>query len=86
LWVLRLVKQLDRVPIDYFKKLDNTDDIWEVRAGSGNNEYRFLGFWFNSKFVVLTNGFKKKSQKTPRKEIHLAENRKKDYMERNQNG
>jgi phage-related protein len=86
LWVLRLVKQLDKVPIEYFKKLESTDDIWEVRVSSGNNDYRLLGFWNKSKFIILTNGFKKKSQKTPRKEIHLAEIRKKDYMERNQNG
>ncbi len=30
LWVLRLIKELDRVPAEYFKKLENTNDIWEV--------------------------------------------------------
>ncbi len=82
LWVLRLIKQLERTPAEYFKKLENTDDIWEVRASSGNNEYRLLGFWYKSNFIVLTNGFKKKSQKTPKTEIELAENRKKDFLER----
>ena len=86
LWVLRLIKQLDRVPIEYLKKLENTDDIWEVRAGSGNNEFRLLGFWLKSNFIVLTNGFKKKTQKTPKSEIKLAEKRKKDYLERSPNG
>jgi phage-related protein len=32
--------------------------------------------------IVLTNGFTKKSQKTPAKEIKLAEKRKKDYFKR----
>ena len=82
LWVLQLVKQLDKVPIEYFKKLENSEDIWEIRAGSGNNKYRLLGFWYKSNFIVLTNGFIKKSQKTPVKEIKLAETRKKDYLER----
>ena len=86
LWVLRLIKQLNRVPIEYLKKLENTDDIWEVRAGSGNNEFRLLGFWLKSNFIVLTNGFKKKTQKTPKSEIKLAEKRKKDYLERSPNG
>ncbi len=86
LWVLRLIKQLDRVPIEYFKKLENTDDIWEVRASSGNNEFRVLGFWNKSNFIVLTNGFKKKTQKTPKTEIKLAERRKKVFMERSHNG
>jgi len=63
LWVLRLIKQLDRIPIEYFKKLESTNDIWEIRASSGKNEFRLLGFWYKSKFIVLTNGFRKKSQK-----------------------
>ena len=82
LWVLRLIKQLDKVPIDYFKKLESTNDIWEVRASSGNNEFRLLGFWYKSNFIVLTNGFRKKSQKTPKSEIELAESRKKDFLQR----
>ena len=86
LWVLRLIKQLDRIPIEYFKKLENTNDIWEIRASSGNNEFRLLGFWYKSNFIVLTNGFRKKSQKTPKSEIELAESRKKDFLERKPNG
>lgn len=86
LWVLRIIKDLERVPTEYFKKLENTKDIWEVRISSGNNEFRLLGFWFKSKFIVLTNGFRKKSQKTPKTEIELAERRKKDYLERVTNG
>ena len=86
LWVLRLINQLNRVPVEYLKKLENTDDIWEVRASSGSNEFRLLGFWLKSNFIVLTNGFRKKAQKTPKSEIKLAEKRKKDYLERSLNG
>ncbi|MBU2444984.1 MAG: type II toxin-antitoxin system RelE/ParE family toxin [Bacteroidetes bacterium] len=86
LWVLRLIKQLERIPIEYFKKLEGTNDIWEVRASSGNNEFRLLGFWHQSNFIVLTNGFRKKSQKTPKSEIKVAESRKKDFLERKSNG
>ncbi len=82
LWVLRLIRQLDRIPVEYFKKLESTKEIWEVRASSGNNEFRLLGFLNKSNFIVLTNGFRKKSQKTPKSEIELAENRKKDFLER----
>jgi len=35
---------------------------------------------------VLTNGFAKKTQKTPLSEIKLAENRKKEYIERKKDG
>jgi len=33
-WVLQLIEQHDIIPKIYFKKLVNTDDIWEVRAQS----------------------------------------------------
>jgi len=83
LWVLRLVKELERITGEYFKKLEDTKDIWEVRAGSGSNEFRLLGFWYKANFIVLTNGFRKKTQRTPKSEIELAEIRRKDFLERN---
>ena len=36
----------------------------------------------NNDLVVLNHGFQKKTQKTPRKAIKLAEERKKDYLNR----
>ena len=83
LWVLKIIKELERIPKQYFKKLTNTDDIWEVRLQSGNNNFRLLGFIFKSNFVILTNGFSKESQKTPKNEILLAEKRKQEYIKRN---
>ncbi|MEX1160277.1 MAG: type II toxin-antitoxin system RelE/ParE family toxin [Balneolaceae bacterium] len=82
-WVLELVEKLDQVPIQYFKKLKSTDDIWEVRARIGSNSFRLLGFIDDDdEFVILTNGFSKKSQKTPKQEIEVAEQRKADYLSR----
>lgn len=82
LWVLRLIKELEIIPKEYFKKLLNTEDIWEIRVKSGNNIFRLLGFFDGNRSIILTNGFAKKSQKTPKQEITLAEQRKKDYLER----
>jgi phage-related protein len=82
LWVLRLIKELERIPKEYFKKLTSTDDIWEARISSGKNNYRILGFFDDNNFIILTNGFAKKSQKTPNKEILPAEQRKKDHLKR----
>jgi phage-related protein len=81
-WVLRAIRDLNPVPPQYFKKLTNTDDIWEVRVTSGNNIFRFLGFYDRENFIVLTNGFQKKTQETPKGEIKLAEERKKEYLRR----
>jgi len=74
---------MDQVPVQYFKKLKNTAGIWEVRARIGSHSFRLLGFITGDEFIVLTNGFKKKSQKTPKQEIELAEQRKADYLARN---
>jgi phage-related protein len=82
LWVLRLIKEMDRVPSVYFKKLVNTDGIWEARVTIAGDIFRLLGFMEGHSFVIITNGFQKKSQETPRSEIKLAENRKRDYLSR----
>ena len=81
-WVLKLIREIDYVPVKYFKKLVNTNDIWEVRVDIGKNTFRLLGFFHGQELIILTNSFQKKSQKTPLKEIRLAEKRKKDYFSR----
>lgn len=82
LWVLKLVRELDPVPSQYFTKLVNTADIWEVRVQLGGNIFRLLGFIEGDRLTILTNGFQKKTQKTPRREIELAESRKREYQDR----
>ena len=81
-WVLEIIEEYRIIPKQYFKKLVNTDDIWEVRVISSSNIFRLLGFFDEDNLVILTNGFIKKTQKTPKKEIKLAEKRKNDYLER----
>jgi len=81
-WVLQIIEEYTIVPKQYFKKLVNTNDIWEVRIVLSSNIFRLLGFFDGDDLIILTNGFVKKSQKTPQNEIKLAEKRKKDYLER----
>ena len=81
-WVLMLIEELHRVPVAYFKQLENTQGIWEVRVQSSNNIFRLLGFFENDDLVILTHGFQKKSQKTPKREIALAQARRSDYLRR----
>ncbi len=81
-WVLRLVEQMDRVPIQYFKKLVGTEDIWEIRVQTGGMNYRFLGFFDGGRLLILTSGFSKKQQKTPSGELELARQRRIDYLQR----
>ena len=82
LWVLQLIEELETVPRQYFKKLVDSDGIWEVRVQFGNDIFRLLGFFDGGSLLILTNGFAKKTQKTPPQEIALAIRRKNDYLAR----
>ncbi len=82
LWVLKLVEDMDILPRQYFKKLTGREGIWEVRVGLGNDIFRLLGFLSKRRFLIPTNAFVKKTQKTPKREIALAIQRKKEYLSR----
>ena len=86
-WVLAIVRTWERVPVKYFDKLEDTDDLWEVRAQYAGNEFRLLGFFDEGRVIVLVSGFIKKTEKTPVLEIRLAHQRQRDYLSRkNGNG
>ena len=80
-WVLKAVQEIEKVPKTYFKKLSDTD-FYEVRIELSGNIYRLLGFFHNGNIVILTNGFQKKTQKTPKSEIEVCEARMKDFLTR----
>ena len=61
------------------------DGIFELRAKQGGDITRVLYFFVLGSKVVLTNGFVKKTQKTPRSEIELAKKRRDDYVNREVN-
>lgn len=65
-FVLDLVEKIPSVPRNYFKKLESTDDIWEVRVQLGNNIFRLLGFFDGSELVILNHAFTKKTPKNPK--------------------
>lgn len=58
------------------------DGIFELRVQSGNNISRILYFFFTGGKIVVTNGFIKKTKRTPVKEIRLAKKYRRDYLER----
>lgn len=81
-WVMQLFEEIERISEQYFKKLSNTEGIWEIRVQQGSNIFRILGFFTDKKHFIATNGFQKKTQKTPINEIRLAEKRKIEYLKR----
>lgn len=67
----------------YSKHLD--DGIFEIRGKIGTDITRVLYFFYYGKRIIFTNGFVKKTQKTPKSEIKLAKAYREDFLERMKN-
>ncbi len=56
--------------------------LWELREESRTNIYRLIYFFFTGRQIVFVQGFQKKTQRTPRTEIEVAEWRMQDFIQR----
>ncbi len=74
-----MVEDLHRVPETYLKHIENTDGLYEIRVQLGSDVFRIFCFFDQGQLVVLGNGFQKKTQKTPKKEIEMALKIKEEY-------
>jgi phage-related protein len=79
IWTFALVEDLQRVSETYLKHIENTDGLYEIRVQSGSDIFRIFCFFDQGQLVVLANGFQKKTQKTPKKEIEMAVKIKAEY-------
>lgn len=78
-YVLRLVETQRIIPKKFFRIIEGTNGIYEIRVESEGNIYRVFCCMDEGALVVLFHGFQKKSQKTPPKEIKRAETIMKEY-------
>lgn len=79
-YVLDLVRFERQVPVKFFKYLEETNGIYEIRVITTFKSIRIFCFFDKDELVVLTNCFVKKTQKTPKLEIKLAESLKSEYL------
>ena len=79
-WTLKLIATTERIPIKYFKHIEVALGLYEIRVEYNSDIYRVFCFFDKGKLIVVMNGFKKKSQKTPQKEIKLALTIKNQYF------
>lgn len=68
--------------LPYLKKMQNAEDLWEIRTKFASNIYLVFFFSYVDGNFILLHGFQKKTEKTPPREIQLALNRKHDYTEK----
>jgi phage-related protein len=80
----RLVRENVRLGAPFARKLAGRE-FWELRTKApGGDIYRTFYFAFSGRKFVLLHAIQKKSQKTPRADLELAEERMKDYVERSE--
>ena len=82
-WTLEIIEHLEKIPETYLKHLENTDGLYEIRVKQGSDIFRIFCFFDKGKLIILANGFQKKEQKTPKKEIEKALKIKKEYENEN---
>lgn len=79
-FVLRMVESQRIIPKKFFRILEGSDGIYEIRVEIESNIYRVFCCMDEGAMVVLFHGIQKKSQKTPPREIKRAEAIKKEYI------
>lgn len=78
--VLKLVETQRIIPKKFFRMIESSDGIYEIRVELESNIYRIFCCMDSGAVVVLFHGFQKKTQKTPLREIRRAETIKKEYF------
>jgi len=77
------------------KKMGDFGKIFDIRKfrNEGDGIYafkpqpdRYLSFFTDNKKIIVTNGFKKKTEKLPKNEKDLAMKYRQDYLERKSGG
>jgi phage-related protein len=79
-FVFKIVKTVQNVPKKFLEHLTGTDGLYEIRIEYEGNIYRIFCCFDKGNLVLLFNGFQKKTQKTPKKEIDLAQKLKDEYF------
>jgi phage-related protein len=68
-YVFKVIRTVDRIPEKFLKHIEGTDGLYEIRIKVGSDIFRVFCCFDSGRIVLLFNGFQKKSQKTPKKEI-----------------
>ncbi|MBK3519985.1 type II toxin-antitoxin system RelE/ParE family toxin [Carboxylicivirga marina] len=84
--VIEIIETYERIPSQYLKAITGTDGLYEARVKLASDIWRVFCFFDKGKLVILLNGFQKKTQKTPRKEIEKAKRLMNEYFDEKRKG
>lgn len=79
--VLTLIMTVEMVPIKFLKAIEGRMGLFEIRIEHDNNNYRVFCCFDEGNLVILFNGIRKKTQKTPKRQLDKAEALMKKYFE-----
>ncbi len=65
LWTFRIIETQKQIPTDYFKHLEGTEGLYEIRIQQGSDIFRIFCFFDEGRLIVLTNGFQKSHRRHP---------------------
>lgn len=83
--VIGALETYQRIPSSFIKHLSGTRGLYEARIMLGSNIWRVFCFFDSDSIIILLNGFQKKTEKTPKKEIDRALRLMNEYFENKQN-
>jgi phage-related protein len=80
-WILGIIETSPKIPGKFFKHIAGANGLFEIRIEWESNAFRIFCFFEPNNIIVLCNGFVKKTQKTPTKELLKALKIMKEYYD-----
>lgn len=79
--ILEIIEYQQIIPKKFLEHIEGSKGLYETKFSLGSDIWRVFCFFDEGRLVILLNGFKKKTQKTPKSEILLAISLMEDYYE-----
>jgi len=70
--IIEAVETIEMIPAQYLKHIIGIKGLYEIRVQLNSNIWRVFCFFEKGRIVILLNGFCKKTNKTPKKEMQKA--------------
>ncbi|MFW5851940.1 MAG: type II toxin-antitoxin system RelE/ParE family toxin [Bacteroidota bacterium] len=77
--IIEIIETQQQIPEKFLKQIKGVKGLYETRFRLASNIWRVFCFFDERKLVILLNGFQKKTEKTPKREIAKASRLMQEY-------
>jgi len=81
-YIFKVIQTVERIPQKFLKHVEATKGLYEIRVKVRTDIYRIFCCFDSGKIIILFNGFQKKGQKAPRREIYKALRLMQEYFDK----